>query len=51
MAVISFSVDERQYVRLMRIANNKNLSVEELIRNLTKAELDRASKKKEKNNE
>jgi hypothetical protein len=48
MAVINFSVNERQYLRLLRMANDKNLSVEELLREITKAELNRANKKKEK---
>jgi hypothetical protein len=48
MAIISFSIDERQHLRLLRIANDKNLSVEELLRDITKAELDRATKKEQK---
>jgi hypothetical protein len=48
MAVIQFSIDERQHFRLLRMANDKNLSVEELLREITKAEIDRANKKKEK---
>lgn len=48
MAIVSFSIDERQYLRLLRISNDKNLSVEELLRDITKAELDRVNKKEQK---
>jgi hypothetical protein len=47
MPVIQVAIDERQHLRLLRLANDEGLTVEEVLQNLAKKELDRYFSKKE----